>query len=243
MSFDHPWVLLALLLPLGWAAWEWRVTGAASRAGAEGGRLRLHRARAGRSAPHGLRDQGRGGRAGGHVGQRLGGGSGERIGDRERSGTRARPALDAGHAVRARHARGGAGREGQGRLASAPHRRTRRDAARIWKRAIRDGAAALPAGMVPRLLLISDGNENLGSVARAIWQAQQLGFPSTRCRWPDVPSPACGWKRRDSGAGLQRRAFPHRCGGGSAATPPRHGGTDRRRQDDRHAARWNWRPG
>src|SRR5664279_5146435 len=24
MSFDHAWVLLALLLPLGWAAWEWR---------------------------------------------------------------------------------------------------------------------------------------------------------------------------------------------------------------------------
>ncbi len=43
--------------------------------------------------------------------------------------------------------------------------------------AIRDGAAALPAGMLPRLLLISDGNENLGSVPRAIWQAQQLGVP------------------------------------------------------------------
>ena len=43
--------------------------------------------------------------------------------------------------------------------------------------AIRDGAAALPAGMVTRLLLISDGNENLGSVSRAIWQAQQLGIP------------------------------------------------------------------
>jgi Ca-activated chloride channel family protein len=43
--------------------------------------------------------------------------------------------------------------------------------------AIRDGAAALPAGMVPRLLLVSDGNENLGSVSRAIWQAQQLGVP------------------------------------------------------------------
>src|SRR6185437_8419463 len=43
--------------------------------------------------------------------------------------------------------------------------------------AIRDGAASLPAGMVPRLLLISDGNENLGSVARSIWQAQQLGVP------------------------------------------------------------------
>jgi len=43
--------------------------------------------------------------------------------------------------------------------------------------AIRDGAASLPAGMVPRLVLISDGNENLGSAARAIWQAQQLGVP------------------------------------------------------------------
>jgi hypothetical protein len=36
---------------------------------------------------------------------------------------------------------------------------------------------SLPAGMLPRLLLISDGNENLGSVVRAIWQAQQLGVP------------------------------------------------------------------
>jgi Ca-activated chloride channel family protein len=43
--------------------------------------------------------------------------------------------------------------------------------------AIRDGAGSLPAGMLPRLLLVSDGNENLGSVARAIWQAQQLGIP------------------------------------------------------------------
>lgn len=43
--------------------------------------------------------------------------------------------------------------------------------------AIRDGAAALPPGMVPRLLLVSDGNENLGSASRAIWQAQQLGIP------------------------------------------------------------------
>jgi Ca-activated chloride channel family protein len=42
--------------------------------------------------------------------------------------------------------------------------------------AMRDGVAALPAGLVPRLLLVSDGNENLGSAARAIWQAQQLGI-------------------------------------------------------------------
>ena len=43
--------------------------------------------------------------------------------------------------------------------------------------AVRDGVAAMPAGMVPRLVLASDGNENLGSVARGIWQAQQLGIP------------------------------------------------------------------
>jgi len=43
--------------------------------------------------------------------------------------------------------------------------------------AIRDGVAAMPAGAVPRIVLASDGNENLGSVERAIWQAQQLGIP------------------------------------------------------------------
>jgi Ca-activated chloride channel homolog len=43
--------------------------------------------------------------------------------------------------------------------------------------ALREGVGALPAGLVPRVLLISDGNENQGSVTRAIWQAQQLGIP------------------------------------------------------------------
>ena len=43
--------------------------------------------------------------------------------------------------------------------------------------AIRDGMAAPPAGMVPRLVLISDGRENRGSVLRAAWQARQTGVP------------------------------------------------------------------
>ena len=43
--------------------------------------------------------------------------------------------------------------------------------------AIRDAAASLPPGMTARIVLASDGNENLGSVTRAIWQAQQLGIP------------------------------------------------------------------
>ena len=43
--------------------------------------------------------------------------------------------------------------------------------------AIREAIGTLPAGMVRRVALISDGNENLGSAARAAWQAQQLGIP------------------------------------------------------------------
>jgi hypothetical protein len=43
--------------------------------------------------------------------------------------------------------------------------------------ALREGMAAMPAGLVPRIVLITDGKENKGSVTRATWQAQQLGVP------------------------------------------------------------------
>ena len=43
--------------------------------------------------------------------------------------------------------------------------------------AIREAIGTLPGGMVRRVVLVSDGNENLGSAARAAWQAQQLGIP------------------------------------------------------------------
>ena len=55
--------------------------------------------------------------------------------------------------------------------------------------AIRDGAATLPGGMVPRLVLISDGMENSGSAARAIWQAQQLGIPIDAVALAGRPKP------------------------------------------------------
>jgi len=42
---------------------------------------------------------------------------------------------------------------------------------------------------VPRLLLLSDGNENLGSVARAIWQARQLGLPIDTVALAGRPKP------------------------------------------------------
>ncbi len=43
--------------------------------------------------------------------------------------------------------------------------------------ALRNAMAALPAERVPRLVLISDGRENEGSVERAIYQARQRGIP------------------------------------------------------------------
>ncbi len=43
--------------------------------------------------------------------------------------------------------------------------------------AIREGISAIPAGRIPRLVLISDGKENEGSSARAIAQVERLGIP------------------------------------------------------------------
>lgn len=43
--------------------------------------------------------------------------------------------------------------------------------------AVRQALAEMPAGLIPRIVLISDGRENLGSVARAAWQARELRVP------------------------------------------------------------------
>ncbi len=40
---------------------------------------------------------------------------------------------------------------------------------------IRQALASLPAGMLHRIVLVTDGNENAGAVTRAAWQAKQLG--------------------------------------------------------------------
>jgi Ca-activated chloride channel family protein len=40
---------------------------------------------------------------------------------------------------------------------------------------IRQALASLPAGMLHRIVMITDGNENSGAVTRAAWQAGQLG--------------------------------------------------------------------
>ncbi len=58
-------------------------------------------------------------------------------------------------------------------------RRTSGEAGRATdiEAAIRDGVASMPGGMVPRVVVISDGNENEGSVARAAWLARDLQIP------------------------------------------------------------------
>jgi len=55
--------------------------------------------------------------------------------------------------------------------------------------AIREGIGSLPSGMVRRVVLISDGNENLGSAARAAWQAQQLAIPIDTLALAGSPRP------------------------------------------------------
>lgn len=43
--------------------------------------------------------------------------------------------------------------------------------------AVREAIAAMPGGLIPRVTLISDGKETQGSLARAAWQARDLGIP------------------------------------------------------------------
>ena len=54
---------------------------------------------------------------------------------------------------------------------------------------VREAIASLPSGLVPRLLLISDGKENAGSVTRATWQAQSLGIPIDTIALKGRPEP------------------------------------------------------
>jgi uncharacterized membrane protein/uncharacterized protein YegL len=188
MSFDHPWILLALLLPLGWAAWEWRESARRLALGLKtaafvcivlalsGPRVVVYQTKvavavlADTSASLSPEDLARESAIASEVDRGRG-----------RHWTRIMPFARTTRLVgleekvkggwQLRHTAGTAGRGTD------------------LESAIRDGAAALPAGMVPRLLLISDGNENLGSVARAIWQAQQLGVPIDTVALAGRPKP------------------------------------------------------
>jgi len=77
--------------------------------------------------------------------------------------------------------------EAQGQLRLTPGEAGR---ATDLEGAVRDAIASLPSGLVPRLALISDGKENQGSIARAAWQAQQLGIPIDTFPVAGRPPPA-----------------------------------------------------
>lgn len=54
---------------------------------------------------------------------------------------------------------------------------------------IQDAISSLPGDLVPRIVLISDGKENAGSIARAAWQAQSLGIPIDTVALAGRPEP------------------------------------------------------
>ncbi len=54
---------------------------------------------------------------------------------------------------------------------------------------VRQALASLPAGTIHRVVLVSDGNENEGSITRAAWQAQQAGVPVDTIALPGQQEP------------------------------------------------------
>ena len=85
--------------------------------------------------------------------------------------------------------------------------------------------------MVPRVALISDGKENKGSIARAAWQAQQLGIPIDTFALAGRAKPAL---RLESVSlpvhRLHGRTISHRCGRLRALRRSRASRAFRRRQ-------------
>src|ERR1017187_3598147 len=166
MTFAHPWLIPLALAPLLWAAWEWRNSarraGLALKAAALAAillalaepRLTFYESKVGLAV---LVDT---------------------------SASVSQQDLDAASAAATAVEKG----RGRNWTQVLPFARAPRNPApaertgQAWKlgyspgpashgtnleAAVREGLATLPAGLVPRVLLISDGNENLGSITRA----------------------------------------------------------------------------
>ena len=54
---------------------------------------------------------------------------------------------------------------------------------------IDEAVSSLPEDLVPRIVLVSDGKENAGSITRATWQAQRLGIPIDTVALKGRPEP------------------------------------------------------
>ena len=55
---------------------------------------------------------------------------------------------------------------------------------------IEEAISSLPSDLVPRIVLVSDGKENAGSITRAAWQAQRLGIPIDTVALRGRPEPS-----------------------------------------------------
>ena len=55
---------------------------------------------------------------------------------------------------------------------------------------VEEAIGSLPSGLVPRIVLVSDGKENAGSITRAAWQAQRLGIPIDTVPMQGRPQPS-----------------------------------------------------
>ena len=189
MTFERAWVLLFLILPAAWAAWEWRLSGrrgalllkaaamAAVIAALAQPVLTVYETKVA-------------------VGVLVDTSSSLSAEDLERASELA-TRIEKGRGRHwaqvmpfARSPRQLTGEERVGDAWKIRHTPAGAGHATNIEAAIRDAMASLPAGHVPRLLLISDGRENLGSVSRAIWQAQQLGVPVDTIAAEGRPRPA-----------------------------------------------------
>src|SRR5580692_1400946 len=175
MTFEHTWVLIFLLLPLGWMLFEWRRTrrtlalalktlafAAIILALAEP-KLTLPETKMAvavlvdTSASVSPQDLARASELAGTL-EKARGRHWFRILPFARSVRNLAPGEE-NHGWQLKYTAGEAGR------------------ATDLESAISEAVTSLPSGLVPRLVLISDGNENAGSITRAAWQAQHLGIP------------------------------------------------------------------
>jgi Ca-activated chloride channel family protein len=176
MTFERAWVLWLLLVPAAWAAWEWRVSSrrlgmllkigtlAAILLALAEPRVTIRETKVATavlvdtSASVSLDDLRRESEFATQV-ERARGRNWARVLPFARNTRNSAPEEHPKNGWQLRH------------TAGVPGHGTNLESA------IRDAAASLPAGLTPRIVLVSDGNENLGSATRAIWQAQQLGIP------------------------------------------------------------------
>jgi len=176
VTFEHPWALLLILLPAVWAVWQWNSSARRAALLLKAGALATILAAL--AAPRMVVYQSK-------VAVTLLADTSASVTARDLSSESA--FADQAQAARGRHwlkvipfarsTRNCAPEEHAKAGWQLRHTAGAAGHATDLEAAIRDGAASLPAGMVPRVVLVSDGNETLGSVTRAIWQARQLGLP------------------------------------------------------------------